>query len=104
MLANGASEWLVNGAAVLGGIGVLAVDAAFRRRMPAAWDIVSWLTAAGLIVTVVVGVFRLGYELGLYLLLIVSGVLVPIWAIWLGTSLRARPGSEPDTVAGAGAT
>jgi hypothetical protein len=104
MLANGASEWLVNGAAVLGGIGILAVDAAFRRRMPAAWDIVSWLTAAGLIVTVVVGVFRLGYELGLYLLLIVSGVLVPIWAIWLGTSLRARPGSEPDTVAGAGAT
>jgi hypothetical protein len=54
-----------------------------------------------LIVTVVVGVFRLGYELGLYLLLVVSGVLVPVWAIWLGTSLRGGPGSGPDAARGA---
>jgi len=43
----------------------------------------------------IVAVFALG-DLGLYLLLLVSGVLVPIWTIWLGTSLRGGPMSEPE--------
>jgi hypothetical protein len=103
MLAEGASNWLVNGALVLAGIGVLAVDASFRDRMPPAWDILSWLTAIGSIAAVAVGVLRLGEELGLYLLLFVSGVLVPIWAIWLGASLRGGPESELETGAEAGA-
>jgi hypothetical protein len=72
------------------------VDAGFREVEVAAWDIVSWLAAIGLIATVVVGALRLSYDLGLYLLLLVSGVLVPIWAIRLGTSLRGGPGSEPE--------
>lgn len=95
MLAEGASNWLFNGALVLAAIGVLAVNAAFRGRMPAAWDIVSWLTAIGTIASVVVGVFHLGEDLGLYLLFAVSGVLVPIWTIWLGFSLRIEPDSGP---------
>jgi hypothetical protein len=66
--------------------------------MPAAWGIVSWLTAIGLIASVIVGVFALGDDLGLYLQLLVSGVLVPIWAIWLGTSLRGKPVLEPEVV------
>jgi hypothetical protein len=99
MLMEGASRWLLNAALVLAAIGVLAADAAFRRRMPAAWDIVSWLTAVVAIVSVLLGVFQLGDELGFYLLLVVSGVLVPIWAIWLGLSLRSGP--EADSVAGA---
>ena len=103
MLAEGASNWLLSGALVLAAIGVLAVDAAFRRRMPAAWDVVSWLTAIGTIASVVVGVFQLGYELGQYLLLFVSGVLVPIWTIWLGASLRGGADSEPEAGAEAGA-
>jgi hypothetical protein len=95
MLAEGASNWLFLGALVLAAIGVLAVDVAFRARMPAAWDIVSWLTAIGTFASVVVGVLRLGGELGLYLGLAVSGVLVPIWTIWLGLSLRGEPDSQP---------
>jgi hypothetical protein len=94
MLADGASNWLLNGALVLAAIGVLAVDAAFRSRMPEAWDIVSWLTAIGSIASAVVGVLHLGDELGRYLLLVVSGVLVPIWTIWLGASLRRGADSE----------
>lgn len=96
MLANGASDWLLNGATVLAAIGVLAVDVSFRARMPAAWDMVSWLTAIALVANVIVGVFALGEDLGMYLLLLVSGVLVPIWTIWLGTSLRGGPVSEPE--------
>ncbi len=98
MLLNGASNWLINGALVLSAIGVLAADVAFRRRMPAAWDIVSWLTAIGLVAAVIVPMLRPEGDLGLYLLALVSGVLVPIWTIWLGASLRPNP--EPDAGAG----
>jgi hypothetical protein len=95
MLANGASQWLVNGAAVLGAIGILAVDASFRRHMPAAWDIVSWLTATALIAAVLVPQFSLGpEELAFWLQVVASGVLVPIWAIWLGLSLSSRGAAE----------
>jgi hypothetical protein len=96
MLADGASRWLVNGAAVLAAIGILAVDASFRGRMPAAWDIVSWLTATALIAVVLVPRFSLGpEELTLRLQVVVSGLLVPIWAIWLGLSLSPRGAAEP---------
>jgi hypothetical protein len=96
MLAEGASSWLVNGAAVLAGIGVLAVDSSFRGRMPTAWDVVSWLTAIGLFATVVVGLLRPEDDLGLYLQLLVSGGLVPIWTIWLGASLRVEPNQQAE--------
>jgi hypothetical protein len=99
MIVEGASRWLVNAATVLAAIGIVAVDVAFRRRMPAAWDIVSWVTAIGLIATVVVGFLNLEGDLGLYLQVLVVGVLVPIWAIWLGASLRDE--LEPDVGAGA---
>jgi hypothetical protein len=97
MLLEGARNWLVNGAGVLAAVGIVVVDAAFRARLPAAWSILSWLTAAGLIATVVVGVLGVGGDLGLYLLLIVSGVLVPLWTIWLGASIGrgSQPAAEP---------
>ena len=97
MLIEGAASWLINAASVLAAIGIVAVDMAFRRRMPAAWDIVSWVTAIGLIATVVVGFISVEGDLPFYLQVIVAGVLVPVWAIWLGASLR------PNTAAGAGA-
>jgi len=99
MLIEGASEWLVSTAAVLAAIGIVGVDLALRRRMPAGWDIISWLTAIGLIATVVVELLEVGDDLGTYLLAIVTGVLVPIWTIWLGVSWRDEGAPEP----GAGA-
>jgi hypothetical protein len=80
---------------VLGAIGIVGVDIAFRRRMPAAWDIVSWLTAIGLIATVAVGYLRVEGDLPFYLQVLVAGVLVPIWTIWLGASLRDDVRAEP---------
>lgn len=100
MLIEGSSQWLINSAAVLAAIGIVVVDLAFRRRMPAGWDIMSGLTVIGLIATVVVGFFSLGSDdFGLYLLLLVTGVLVPIWAIWLGLAWREDARSEPDVAA-----
>jgi hypothetical protein len=93
MLLEGASRWLISGAAVLAAIGIVGAALAFRGRMSAGWDIVSWLTAIGLIATVVVGFLDVGQDLGDYLLAFVSGVLVPVWAIWLGMSWRDTTGS-----------
>jgi hypothetical protein len=98
MLIEGAATWLINAASVLAAIGIVGADIAFRRRMPAAWDIVSWVTAIGLIATVVVGFINVEGELGFWLQVLVAGILVPVWAIWLGASLRADP--DPDAGAG----
>jgi hypothetical protein len=104
MLIEGASQWLINSAGVLAAIGIVAVDVSFRKRMPAGWDIASWLTVIGLIATVVVGFFSLGGDdLALYLLLVVTGILVPIWAIWLGVSWRDAARSEREVGAEASA-
>ena len=104
MLIEGASQWLIDSAAILAAIGIVAVDLAFRRRMSPAWDILSWLTVIGLIATVVVGFFSLGGDdFGLYLLLVVTGILVPIWAIWLGGAWRDEERSEPSVSAEASA-
>jgi hypothetical protein len=99
MLIEGGTQWLVNAASVLAAIGIVGVDVAFRRRMPAAWDIVSWLTAIGLIATVVVGFINVEGDLPFYLQVLVAGILVPVWAIWLGASLRPNP--DPDAGVGA---
>jgi hypothetical protein len=98
MLLEGAKNWLVNAAGILAALGILAVDAAFRARLAAAWSIVSWVTAIALIATVLVGVLQVGGDLGLYLLVIVSGVLVPLWTIWLGASIGRRSESAADPV------
>lgn len=95
MLIEGASRWLLSGAGVLAAIGIVAVEISFRRRMPAAWGIVSWLTAIGLVATVVVGFLNVSEDLGFYLTAFVTGVLVPIWTIWLGAAWREESAPEP---------
>jgi hypothetical protein len=95
MLIEGGTRWLINAASVLAAIGIVGVDVAFRRRMPAAWDIASWVTAIGLIATVVVGFLSVEGDLPFYLQVLVAGVLVPIWTIWLGASLRDDAEEEP---------
>ncbi|MFL5778248.1 MAG: hypothetical protein ACJ761_04835, partial [Chloroflexota bacterium] len=89
MLANGASEALVDGASILAAIGIFVLARAFRRDMLSGWEIWSWVTGAALIVGVVVRMLGLlSEDLGLIVFVFISGVLVPVWAIWLGLSLR----------------
>jgi hypothetical protein len=94
-LAESASRWLTNAALVLGAIGVAAAGTALRDRMPASWNLVSWLTAIGLVVAVVIPFLQINPELDFWVFVVVAGVIVPIWAIWLGASLRA--GDDPKT-------
>jgi hypothetical protein len=87
-LVESASRWLTNAALVLAAVGVAATGTAFRDRMSPAWNIVSWLTAIGLVAAAVIPQLRISPDLDLWVLVLVAGVLVPIWAIWLGALLR----------------
>jgi hypothetical protein len=93
-LGESASNWLINAALVLAAIGVAVAATAFRDRMAAAWNVFSWLTAIGLVVAVAIPRLRINPDLDLWVLAIVAGVMVPIWAIWLGASFRALPAGD----------
>jgi hypothetical protein len=95
-LAESASQWLINGALVLAAIGVASAGTAFRDRMPAAWNVFSWLVAIGLVAAVAIPFLRINPDLDLWVLAAVGGVMVPIWAIWLGASFRVGVEREPE--------
>jgi len=95
-LIEGASGWLTNAALVLGAIGVAAAGTGLRDRMPAAWNIVSWLTAIGLVAAAVVPLLRINPDLDFWLAIVTAGVLVPIWSMWIGASLPLRADHEPQ--------
>jgi len=95
MLANGASEALVDAASILAAVGIVAVAQGLRSRMPAAWEIVSWVTAAALVVGTLLRFFSLGSEdLGVFVFVAISGVLVPLWSIWLSWAFRPEARME----------
>ena len=95
-LAESASRWLTNTALVLAAIGVVVVSRAFRDRMPPAWDIFSWLTAIAMVAAVAIPFLQINPELDFWVLVAVAGVIVPIWAIWLGASFRAGDNLETE--------
>ena len=100
MLANGASQALVDAATILAAIGILVVALTFRRAMPAIWEIWSWLTATALIVAFLVRFLSLGSEdLALILFVVNAGLLVPVWAFWLGWSFRRERDDEAASAA-----
>ena len=95
MIVEGGAFWLVNGGSALAALGIVVVGSAFRDDMPSTLGIVGWVTAIGLIASIVVPQMALGpEELGFWLQIVVSGVLVPIWAIWLGRALAPRGAAE----------
>jgi hypothetical protein len=95
MLANGASEALVDAASILAAVGIVAVAQGLRSRMPAAWEIVSWVTAAALVVGTLLRFFSLGSEdLGVFVFVAISGVLVPLWSIWFSWAFRPEARME----------
>ena len=89
-LAESASRWLTNAALVLAAIGVAEIGTAFRDRMPASWNVFSWLTAIALVAAVAIPFLQINPDLDFWVQVIVAGVIVPIWAIWLGMSLRVE--------------
>jgi hypothetical protein len=97
-LIESAGHWLENAALVLGAIGVAAVGTAFRDRMPPLWNVVSWLTAIGLLAAALIPFLGISEDVDFWVAMIVAGLIVPIWAIWLGTSFPARDEPESETL------
>jgi len=95
-LIESGSRWLTNAALVLAAIGVAATGTAFRDRLSASWNTFSWLTAMGLVGAAVIPFLRLSPDLDFWVLIAVAGAMVPIWAIWLGSSLRSSGEAEPQ--------
>jgi hypothetical protein len=85
MVAQSASEWLVNGATI---VAVLAFVAARRlfdgTSMAGAWRTLCIGIALVVLADVAVGLFGRSDELENALRWLLTGALVPIWAIWLG--------------------
>ena len=88
-LAESASQWLTNAALVLAAIGVAATGTAFRNRMPTSWNIFSWITAIAMVAAMAIPFLHINPDIDLWVLAAVAGVIVPIWALWLGASLQA---------------
>lgn len=96
MVTQGASEFLINGALVLGAIGLALAAARFAgREMPDAWGWLSWGLAALVGIWLVLN-FLDQSDLSDILLLITIGILVPVWSIWLGLRFdSAGPAPQP---------
>ena len=91
MLAEGAATMLVDTAALMAAAGLIVAARIFGRQMPSTWAGLSYLTALVLVVIVVVPFVELGPpELVDWLTLAGIGILVPIWAAWLGLRLADR--------------
>jgi len=95
MVTQGASAFLIDGALLLGAIGLVVAAGRFAgREMPDRWG---WLSIA--IAVLVVAWLVLSFvdqgDLSDGLLLLIIGILVPIWSIWLG--LRFGSTSPPAT-------
>jgi hypothetical protein len=90
MVTDGVSFWIQNGAVVVLAIGaVVAGRALGRRAMPAAWATYSWVVAASVLITLVVATVVPQVDPSGLLLPLVSGLIIPIWALWLAVSFKA---------------
>jgi hypothetical protein len=84
MLAQSASTMLVYVVALLAAAAVIVAARTFAgREMPATWAWLSYLTAALLALNVALSFANVG-EVSDWLTLASIGILVPIWAAWLG--------------------
>ena len=90
----GVQLWLIIGALVLAAPGVwLAGSLGADAGMPRAWRWLSVLIALASIVLAVLAVLQ-AFPFDQYVLGLTSGILVPIWAIWLASRSREVFGDE----------
>jgi hypothetical protein len=87
MITETAGDWLLNGAIILAAVGMALAGALLRRRLGDGWTWLSFATAALLLLALIVNVAEISEALGMTLEAVLPGVLIPIWAIWLGLRL-----------------
>lgn len=87
-ILTGVQNSLTAGAAIAAAIGlVIVARPGVRAGMPSGWAILSYVTAVATVVFAVLWALTYTYPFNLYSLVLVAGVLLPAWAIWL--ALRA---------------
>jgi hypothetical protein len=90
MLIEGATGWLLNGTALMLAGGFWLAGTLLRNRgMNEAWEWLSRAIAVVFLVPVVLSILETGDEVSNLLAALATGILVPIWAIWLGRNLGA---------------
>ena len=88
MLIEGAYRWLLNGTALVLSVGFWMAGTLLRSRgMTEAWEWLSRGIAVAFVVPVVLSILETGDEFANLLAALVTGILVPVWAIWLGRNL-----------------
>jgi hypothetical protein len=85
MVAQSAVQWLIFGASILAAAGLVVSGRVFGgRAMSRSWAWLGYASAAVLVITVVFAYADLFEDATNALTLLVSGILIPAWAIWLG--------------------
>jgi hypothetical protein len=87
MVTQGASEWLVNGAVLLAALGIAVAGIVFAGRLGSGWRTFSWVIAALVVAALLVGLIGRSDDLETALTFLLTGIVVPAWAIWLGLRL-----------------
>jgi hypothetical protein len=90
MVTRSASDMFVSAAGLLAATGIAAAGNAFRERMGDRWRVVSWLVAAVLVLYVVAGFYSVSDDLLTFLSVLTPGILIPVWAIWLGVGFASQ--------------
>jgi hypothetical protein len=88
MLIEGATGWLLNGTALMLAVGFWMAGTLLRTRgMSEAWEWLSRAIAVVFLVPVALSILETGEEVSNLAAALATGILVPIWAIWLGRNL-----------------
>ena len=90
-LVSGSRDWLLDGTATLIAVGVAVAGRAFSQAMgrgpaavmPVSWTLLSYLAAATLALGAVLQITGIGDPAGSLISAVATGVLLPIWSIWL---------------------
>lgn len=88
-IVGGVQTWLVGGALLAVAIGLVTAGRRGREAgMPTGWLWLSVLIAALALVGMVLPLFRV-FPLDALLVVLIAGILVPIWAVWLAARVWA---------------
>lgn len=79
---GGIQTWLISGALALLAVGALLVATMPQRALPQWWRRLNVVIAALSVIGVLLALFD-AYPLDVLLTLLIAGILLPIWAIWL---------------------
>jgi len=84
-IVGGVQTWLVSGAMLAAALGLVVAGQLGREAgMPGAWLWVAVLTAGFAVVGAVLPLFDV-YPFDVLLVVLVAGILFPIWAVWLAS-------------------